>query len=970
MAASLGRIFNTGLVNDIEVLYDEVKNSGIIDPVGTSAFQLRDESIDASKPNLKVFDLSANLGADASAKVSIAAAGTPIAPFDPATPLTPPAGSSYANLHVDGKLSAGAAGTLPSVPLDLSATGSAELQYDHYLPVAATERRAEALARLVATAQLPQFESLTTMQPGEISKLQTTLNVDVGVKAKFGGTFDLDHTVKLFDGLSAQFTANARYSLEASLGWSLFDEMQLVVGRGQTLHDEWVRIRIDRQRKNQLTAGATFALQVAYDASSLATALEKAFEMTPLPRAIDVLRTVSTMTWDQVKAAVTERAANELISLIAGTGWKEKAASSPEVAEVLASIDKVVATYDSVDAKVQQLWSTLLVRADLQPGSALRTTLDKIAALDPNKPDLTPFLSATAQKDLAMLESLTGRSLEELLVGSSAAVQLSIARAVSLAKQLERVVNETPSKVTSAFQQFAQQSGVKAAITWLAANATSLDAIQAYGDSAITKLVAKAVGKTLGATTPQDIATVQAWAKKLLAEWDDLSAKLKAASKDLEGTLGFNVSLEYSRVSEATAVLDFELDPSNAAAVAAVRAQLPGGSIRAMLAALDAIGESGDGPLPFALHDSVIVSRHVRTSAATVLLSLLGLQNLQKVTGVRTQESTVHVTDSGRAATFSGGFVQAVNAGAATSQCGAWISIDATAPALNVAQPYASATPSMRLIFSRHDPSTSAEELRALETLLEDLGFLETAAASLSAPVGAETTFTLDLGLDEAAMKLFATNDGEENWNEDYRNAAYRLIRDRMVTDRLASVGAPLGEVIASIIATDDFGATWTDTSTTRFIGVARTKSFAVGGKALKIVDGSVIVPPYLPIRTIISRRPRGLKALASLRAALDTSAMSQRNLETITGAAAATFASTAIPEWNNPMFNFWLVVARLVRQAASGNDVLKNATGLATFRFRTAPTAALSAPMQWTLTNEVGVSVSAIRARGLFPFS
>src|SRR5699024_5141552 len=109
--------------------------------------------------------------------------------------------------------------------------------------------------------------------------------------------------------------------------------------------------------------------------------------------------------------------------------------------------------------------------------------------------------------------------------------------------------------------------------TWLSQNATSLDAIQSSGDAAIQKLVAKAVGKTLGDTMPKDIQAVQDWAKKLLAQWDALSAKLTAAAKFLKGSLGFNVSLEYSRVSEVSAVLDFEVDPANAAAVNAVRTE-------------------------------------------------------------------------------------------------------------------------------------------------------------------------------------------------------------------------------------------------------------------------------------------------------------------------------------------------------------------------------------------------------------
>ncbi|HEX7155178.1 MAG TPA: hypothetical protein VF618_27160 [Thermoanaerobaculia bacterium] len=970
MATSLGRIFSSGVVNKIEVLYDEVQNSGLLEDVGTTAFALKEVGVNAEKKDLKVFDLTAEFGADSSAKVSINAAGAPITPFGSDTPVTASNGNSYAVLHVDGKLSAGITGALDNLPLDLSASGTASFDYDHYVPVAATENRAVALARLVSTAQLPQFEMLSNLMPGEVSRFQAALNLDLGLKGTFGKSFDIDETVKLFDGLSGQFKANVAYSLEASLGWSLFDDMDLVVARAQTNNANWVRIRIARSRQNSFTAGATFALQVDYDASSIGDALEKAFELSPLPRAIDILTKVSTTTWDQVKAEVTERASSELIDLIAGTGWKEKAAASPEVTQALAAINKVVATYNSVDTKVQQLWASLLVKVGAEPGSDLRKTIDTIAALDPQNPNLHQFLSTTAQKDLDMLESLTGKSIEQLLVGSNTGVQIAIAQAVSLAKQLQRVLTDTPTKITGALNQFAEKHGVKSAVTWLATNATSLDAIEKFGDDGIRKLVAKAVGKTFGSTTPADIAKVQAWATKLLAKWDELSAKLAAAAKFLKGSLGVNVSLEYSRVSESSAMLDFELDPANEEAVSAVRAQLPSGSVRAMLSALDKIERDDAGLLPYTIRESILVSRHTRTGATTLLLSFLGLQKLQKVTGSRFEESTIRVNNAGRTATFSGGFVQAVTVGNATSECGAWISADATAPTIDLDDPFASATRSMRLTFARRDTKASVDELKALRTLLDELGFTQTAAPTLDAPIGSEITFTLDIGLGEPAVKLFATDDGEENWNKDYRNAAVRLVKDDLVSDQLASVGQPIGEVLATVVTTPDFGDTWTDTSQQKFIRFVDTKGIAINGKTLQILNANNrIIPPYIPLQMMITRRPRGLRSLSSLRSALASTTLRQRDLEQLASGAASTFANTTLPEWDNPMFNFWFVVARLVRLANAGTDVLKNAVGVATFRFRATANDALSTPLEWSLTPNIGVAVSTITARKLFPF-
>ena len=51
--SKLGQIFTAGVSNDIAVLVDDVANSGILDPVGTSAFQLQGLAVDAAKPNLQ-----------------------------------------------------------------------------------------------------------------------------------------------------------------------------------------------------------------------------------------------------------------------------------------------------------------------------------------------------------------------------------------------------------------------------------------------------------------------------------------------------------------------------------------------------------------------------------------------------------------------------------------------------------------------------------------------------------------------------------------------------------------------------------------------------------------------------------------------------------------------------------------------------------------------------------------------------
>ena len=948
--SKLGQIFTAGVSNDIAVALDDVANSGILDPVGTSAFQVQGLAVDAAKPGLQVFDLTANLDARSTAQASINAPSAEIAPFDDAEALSAPQGSSYAQLVIDGNLTGSIGGAVKNLPLTVSASAAPTFTYTHWITASATETRLAALTRLVTSAQLPQYANITSLLPGEATRFRATLQIDLGAEAKYGDSFDLAKAVSLFDGLSAQLKATVTYEIKASLGWSLYEEMDVVVANAQQEHAGWVRIRIDRTRNDTFTAGATFALNVAYDASSIADALEKAFQASPLPRAIGILTTVANGDWDTIKGSISDRAANDLIATIAGTGWKEAAANSPEVTQAIAGVNKVVSIYNGVDAKVQQLWSSLLLKVDLQPGSALRNTIDKIAALDPQNPNLQQFLSPEAQKDLQMLEALSGKSIEQLLVGSDAGVSIAITRAVDLAKQIERVINDTPTEVMRALKTFAQEHGITSIVQWLATNATSLDAIEAWGDNEIKKVVAKAVGKAWNLINPADLQSVQTWAQKILAQWNDLSAKLAKAAKYLQGELGFNLSVELSRASEWSAVLDFEVDPTNPAAVAAVRANLPNGNVHDMLVALDTVATDA-----WSIRESVVTSRQLKTGVTTALVSLLGLSRMQTVSTQTFTESVVQSTDAGRSATYSGGFTQTVTIDSTSSEC----SVSAVAEGADASHdpdaPFASPSREIHLTFSRNDSKASATTLQALQTLLEDLGFFVTAGASATdTPAGSETAFTIDIVLDAAALAQLAGDDAETNWNSDFRNAAYRLFNDAMVA----------GQEFVTVVRSDVFAETWTDTSTTKFRQDPRANGIPFGNRTLPILDNNLqFTAEFIPVRMLITRRPGGFDALNKLQTAL----ANPGNLKQLAEAGAALFSKAILREWNNPMFTFWLTIARLCRIRGAA---LASAKGLATLRSRQNPTDAFGAPMQWSLTEGTGVPCAQIKSRKLFPFS
>lgn len=958
--SDLGKLFSSDLEKNVNKL-TALAASGIADPVGDTAFTVPALKVDAGSPTVKVFDTTADLGASASAQVSIGAAGAQIAPFDSASGMSAPAGNSYAQLQVTGSLSGSASET---TPLTISASASASFTYQRFITAAATEQRTSALARALTGAQLPQYKAIGELAAGEVNTFNASLNVDLGIKAKYGSSFDVDSTIKLFEGLSAQFIAEAQYSIEASLGWSLFEQMTMAVGNAQQVNAGWTRVRISRTSTNTLTAGATFALQVNYDVSSLATALEKAFNMTPLPRVIDILAFTANTSFDTLKTMAISKASEQVIAAVAGTGWKQKAANDPTITKALADINKALSIYNGVDAKVKQLWNSLLTKVNLQPGSDLRKTIEAIAALDPKNPNLKQFLSPTTANDLELLETLSGVTIEQLLTGSGARVEIAISAAVNLAQQLLRVINDTPTEITGAISDFEQQFGIQKAVNFLA-SVSSLDKIEEFGDQAITKLVAKVVGVAFDQINTAQFDKVQAWAKKLLAQWDALSAKLTAAAKYLKGEVGFSVALEFSRASSYSALLDFEVNPAIPAAVSAVQAQLPSGSISGMLKALNGLDAA-----TFDIRDAMIVSRHLRTGTTTVILSLLGLSSLQKVTTTRFDESVISVSNAGRQATYSGGFTQSVTA-TATGDCSAWIAADASDSQKDITAPFTNVGRSLHLTLSHHSMSSTATERSALSTLLSQLGFFpSTGAPGIDAADGAETIFAMNITLGDAAVSALVADLAESQWNNDFRNGSFRLLSDALFDTRKTAIVVDdetvgVAEAEASVVKTQLWSETWLDTSTQKFRLDPRSPKLDIKGKALNVVENATIQPPYLELQLLIANRPRGLSKLDVLQGAIAKSASgAPADLAKLASAAGAFFANTSLDISQNPMFNFWFVVARLVRLGATA---LANAQGLATLRVKPA-NGAFGTPQQWTLTQNAGVPVANVRP--LFPFA
>jgi len=96
----------------------------------------------------------------------------------------------------------------------------------------------------------------------------------------------------------------------------------------------------------------------------------------------------------------------------------------------------------------------------------------------------------------------------------------------------------------------------------------------------------------------------------------------------------------------------------------------------------------------------------------------------------------------------------------------------------------------------------------------------------------------------------------------------------------------------------------------------------SINGKNLHVVDAQPkFIPSYIPMQMLIIQRPKGLKKLSALRNALSAAANGTPDqLRAIAAAAAAFFSATNV-EYDDPMFNFWFVVARIAPWASPARD-------------------------------------------------
>lgn len=966
--------------------------------VGTKAYVL----LDGQKPQLTSGDLSfqvlnqpVTFSAELKGTLKIHGAADDVTLFDsdpqldqlsPAPKLSAPEGTSFADFSLDGTLKGGASAKIPVKALTISARAAAakRIRYRHLRPAKAGATRFDAFRDLLATSQLPHavLDGEPDLTAGEVQVLETWLNLDFGLAASAGGEKLLSRLVDLFDDATAELKAHAEFAFSASLGWSLYDAMQLAVGSFDVGTPGWVRLRLQRRHRRRLTFGAKLDLQLSYDlgTSALEDLVERIFDQLPTPRLLGALREFDQLFAQGGAAAVKQKLSSEAQAAVADflddEGWIDKLTSDPAVQRLIELSGKIVSAYDDLDEKVKDFWDAFLASAKIGPGSKARRALQMVADLQEQSIEqvIEKLLGDGELKQaLELLETLSGEDLEGLVIGDPDEVQAALDRASRLAREAIDFLDRVPEDFLSRLRGFAERTGIASTLAFLKKNLSSPEALRQAVDARVGGLVERVTGKLLAKIDDQDLKKLAAWIDKVLAafdEVDEIESDVKNAVSRLKGELGFSFGVEISRVSESSAVVDLEIDPAKKDLRRAVDQALGSGDAGELIQALPqmqvAEGEKDDADeVPsYRLREAIFMSRRVRTAAFSSFISLFG--NTSRRTS-RIDAETVRVGQVKgklrRCATYRGGLTRSIlaegqKATANGTDLGIWWRSKASGPDGALASPYTEIeSQSLRLSFTRRDHKTLPAELQAIDAMLNDLGFLTPGgarAASLPAPP-VHTRLSIDLRLDAASVAAFLRNEGNAGgFNRDYRNAAHRTFADPLIVKDFE--GARLGAVLAALLEEPFFDANWTS-DFIRFAkkGLNKPWRLEIDGRQVQdrwaIKRGSDASIRFLELLELVRDRGGAFKRLQKTAKALEELGVRPlpADLRQVARLFANAMGKALIKKWDLPASPLWLVLARLSRVASSS---LLKARGVAVLRWKPTGAGDWNEPLVWRLEN------------------
>lgn len=950
---TIGNIFTSGIANKITASINAAE-AEMNAPVSTGEFG-KDVTLDAGTHTLNLFDAPVKLAAATTLAVKICAPGAAFTVFDDAGPLsapaTPPDGNpsgaavaaSFARLDVTGKFGAAASssGRLGVLQLSGEASAGAQLSYTHLRPAAGVDGRLVALARLALTTQLPQLANIASLIEGESLDFSAKINADLNLMAKYGAGLDFNEVLNLVSDLSLAAKAHVQFSLSAAFGLSLYDQMRLTVGRTGQRNPGWVRVRVERSHRDRITFGAAFSLAIDYDAATgTRLLLDKIFALIPMPQLTSTMKEVLALTaagnWAQLTTMISAKSADLVTKLVNDTGWTTWVEGSPEVKQLTDAAYWIVTEYASLDGKIRSTYEELLSRLDAAGFDHFMTLIKQIAAFNLATFDVKTLVSSQAAEAIHLVELFSGKDIEELLINGS--LRTGIEKAVSTAKAIQTMVEGAPGKAIEWVNGLAARTGVAPVMTWLGTNATSPAALVAAGNTWIGSVVERLTGKSLAEINPADLVALKAFATKvqtLLAAPGDFQAKLKAHAEKLKGTFGISLSIELSRVSEWSSVVDIEVDPQDQDAVGAISRFLPAGDVQQLLSALTSIDAGNDGSLPYDLRDVLLTSRHLRTSSTALFITFLGLD--------KTSQSTIRdvcVRVSGgvnapisRSGVYVGGSSVQMSAKGAVSEGGAWLRWEGSASDLDVRGAYTSVTPSLRLSYTREDDRTGQPELDGITAILTRFGFLGGAQVLVMPAPGMQTRFAVELQLGADALTALLTDvSNQADWENDLLEAG-----GRWFGDPAADLDQARGLKMAGVLANASYRTLWTNPTNADFMSAARDGNFGV---ILADLAANNFLPEFAPLQAFTQARSFRYDGYRKFRMPADNTpaALEQTIL------LGSKMLATGGTEWVLPLLNFWFILDRIGRL---GPPAMAAAKGVATFRSRVDANSAWSG-VQW----------------------
>jgi hypothetical protein len=960
---TISRIFN-----DKKLMAKYKKVDEVVDALGkvveTDSYELA--GLEYDKDNeIKVFDQPVKLDARFSATLETLADGDKVTVEDLENPVPTPAGFVFTDFRLEASVGAAADQvlTFDAINVVLSAGAGADFTYRHLLPIKHGRKRLAAFKDTLSSSRLPGDLDLAPAKfhPGEIQQYSKKFHLTFGLKLNAGWTFNISEVVDLFAELTIK--AEIEATLEASMGLGFYDDMDLLVAR--VADDDWIRLRIARKRKRALSLGARLAIQADFDlgGTSLISILDEVLGTDPAKEILVALAEVRQVTknavggtWDDIKKKISVRAGEALDDFIDnGKGWKKWLKDSPEVDQILMISEKVVDAYLDADETIRSWWSDLLGELPLGKDSKLIKAIESVKALDPNDPDLTRL---SDNDTVRLVESLTGKDLEDLIFSSAPELSADLARAKSLATEARDFLDGIPVGLSDKFRAFSEKIGLKKAVDFLS-KFNSKSKLEEAATQRILDLAARLVGKTWGEISDTDFKSIQKAAKRLdgyLEKIEDGPDEIRAALGKLKGEFGFSLALNFERVTETTALLDMEFDPSKGALTNSVQTGLQNRDIAKLLTSMIDLEDKKSGDesdaLPFRIRESVFTRKRTSTGTLSLISSLFGNRS---AVSRRIEEDIVRTENGTRHGTYSGGFERTFSHDSCSSQAAVWVeaSTMSTDPRPLAAFDELSDL-GLRWAIAKTNAATKQNELADLQDFL---GILQFDGPKISDIVpgrdGIQTRFSLSMKLARSAADRVLAQTDKATWWGDYAQAAETWARSfltfNQTVDQKSTV--KIKDALAKFLMMPKFQA-MAPTDIAPEAPGAESRFNLFSRRRFEIEPGQAPVPPErvaAQLRSYLVHRAAGFRKQGKLADASEKmQALAPADLRAWTAAAAKAFrsASTGTVDLGNPMFVIWLCLERIVDKTGH------HGTGTASLRWRDNNTQDWSAPVFWTLNS------------------